>query len=340
MGNDQSYQQNSSGNFGFRVGNSQVLGRNYVTDASGRAVYIYTKDSANKSVCTGTCSDQWPAVVYPQNVTNALQQQYQAASASGQQFQPRFGQLFAAPGINMSKLGVFPRADGSLQVTFNGWPLYYYYMDTNPGDIKGQTVKGIWYLIGPEGNPIITPLIPQYQPSQYSGNVVNVPASGNAVNVPASGNVVNMPAGNNVSMPAGSGNLGFPEILGVPNIPGVTAGTSLGSVPNVPGVNISPFEEAVPGQAISYAYGWRRNVTFRNFRYYYQTSKWRNWAAKNHQDWRNYDQWNHWYRDNKDKWDDNYLRRAYVSWLQYKHDDWKDYNEWMDWHSRNVNPWY
>ncbi|HET7369745.1 MAG TPA: hypothetical protein VFK45_02780 [Gammaproteobacteria bacterium] len=44
-----------------------------------------------------------------------------------------------------------------MQVTYNGWPLYYYAGDKKPGDTRGQDKKGFgaeWYLISPEGHII------------------------------------------------------------------------------------------------------------------------------------------------------------------------------------------
>lgn len=166
MGGTQSLQQVPTQNLGLKVANSQVLGRNYVTDVSGRSLYIYTKDPANKSVCSGHCAEEWPPVLIPSPLAGNWQQAMNQGiqnPVQNQTLQSLINQV-QAPGVNKSKLGLTPRNDGSIQLTLNSWPLYYYYMDANPGDIKGQTVRGIWYLIGPEGNPIVTPLIPQYQP--------------------------------------------------------------------------------------------------------------------------------------------------------------------------------
>jgi predicted lipoprotein with Yx(FWY)xxD motif len=37
---------------------------------------------------------------------------------------------------------VITRADGSLQTTYKGWPLYYFSKDAGPGDLKGENVQG------------------------------------------------------------------------------------------------------------------------------------------------------------------------------------------------------
>ena len=49
------------------------------------------------------------------------------------------------------------RDDGTIQVVYNGHPLYYYKEDTAPNDIKGQGLNingGLWYVVDPSGNPL------------------------------------------------------------------------------------------------------------------------------------------------------------------------------------------
>ena len=59
--------------------------------------------------------------------------------------------------VRAQLLGTVERRDGAKQVTYNGWPLYYYARDQNPGDTNGQDVEGFgaeWYLVTPDGNPV------------------------------------------------------------------------------------------------------------------------------------------------------------------------------------------
>jgi predicted lipoprotein with Yx(FWY)xxD motif len=64
----------------------------------------------------------------------------------------------AGPGVDASKLSTTTRPDGSKQVVYNGWPLYYYDQDKAPGDMKGQAVTSFgapWYVINAQtGDPI------------------------------------------------------------------------------------------------------------------------------------------------------------------------------------------
>jgi predicted lipoprotein with Yx(FWY)xxD motif len=101
----------------------------YLTDGSGRAVYLWVKDSMNKSACSGACASAWPPVTANGTVT-----------ASG--------------GAKSSDLGSITRSGGSKQVTYDGHPLYYYVGDSGPGQTTGQGNDGFgakWWLVAPSG---------------------------------------------------------------------------------------------------------------------------------------------------------------------------------------------
>ncbi len=89
-----------------------------VTDANGRSLYTYDKDTTGKSNCTGTCATIWPPYLAKGNVSSPMP----------------------------ANLGTTIRSDGSTQYTLNGKPLYYYANDKNPGDTKGDGIGGIWHL--------------------------------------------------------------------------------------------------------------------------------------------------------------------------------------------------
>jgi len=98
-----------------------------LVDGKGMTLYMFTKDSANSSACTGPCLTAWP---------------------------PLIGEPTAGTGVDDSKLGSFARADGSTQASYNGWPLYYWQEDTQPGDVKGQNVNAVWFVLDRDGDPI------------------------------------------------------------------------------------------------------------------------------------------------------------------------------------------
>ncbi|MHB9034286.1 MAG: hypothetical protein ACYC6L_14710 [Anaerolineae bacterium] len=104
----------------------------YLTDAQGKSLYLYGNDTANTSTCSGTCLANWPALTVPAGTTPT-----------------------AGPGVT-GTLGTITRDDGSLQVTINGLPLYYFAKDTAAGDTKGQLLQNLWYLANASGARITT----------------------------------------------------------------------------------------------------------------------------------------------------------------------------------------
>jgi predicted lipoprotein with Yx(FWY)xxD motif len=63
----------------------------------------------------------------------------------------------AGEGVDATLLGTITRDDGSLQVTYNGWPLYLYKTDVMAGDYYGQGLDdfgGLWFLVSPAGEAI------------------------------------------------------------------------------------------------------------------------------------------------------------------------------------------
>lgn len=96
---------------------STTLGA-FLVGPNGLALYTKSTDTANTSTCTGTCIANWPALTL-----TAGQKAVAGAGVTG---------TFAS----------FSRTDGTIQVTYNGLPLYYWVKDTKPGDTTGQGVGG------------------------------------------------------------------------------------------------------------------------------------------------------------------------------------------------------
>jgi len=103
------------------TGTSANLG-NYLTAASGMTLYTYQNDTPGTSTCSGDCATTWPP--------------YTVASATG---------LTTDPSVT-GTIGTITRADGTIQVTYNGMPLYFYAQDVNPGDTTGDGVGGVWSI--------------------------------------------------------------------------------------------------------------------------------------------------------------------------------------------------
>ena len=104
----------------------------FLTDGSGRAVYLWTKDAMNSSACSGACAGAWP----PVTTTGAV-------TASG--------------GVNTADLSTIARSGGAKQVVYDGHPLYYFSGDSGPGQVTGQGSDGFgakWWLVDPAGTSI------------------------------------------------------------------------------------------------------------------------------------------------------------------------------------------
>jgi len=94
----------------------------------GRALYAFTKDPRGRSVCAGACAKAWPPFIVASR--------------------PKAGSS-----VKRSLLGTTRRADGRLQATYNGRPLYYYVGDPI-GQVRCQNVSefgGLWLVMRANG---------------------------------------------------------------------------------------------------------------------------------------------------------------------------------------------
>jgi predicted lipoprotein with Yx(FWY)xxD motif len=103
---------------------SDTLGE-YLVGPSGFTVYIFANDQPGVSNCVDACADNWPPLT---------------VSASDA--------LVAGEGIT-GELGTLTRADGRLQVTYNGMPLYYWINDAMRGDTTGEGFRDVWTVARP-----------------------------------------------------------------------------------------------------------------------------------------------------------------------------------------------
>jgi len=99
-----------------------------IADGKGEAFYLFDKESSEKPRCYGACASVWPPVLTK-------------------------GKPQAANGVSQRLLGTTKRANGKLQVTYAGHPLYYY-VDDSPGTILCHDVAefgGLWLVVKPNG---------------------------------------------------------------------------------------------------------------------------------------------------------------------------------------------
>lgn len=106
----------------------------YLTDGQGKSLYLFDADTSGVSNCNGACLQVWPALTIQNGQTPQV-----GGSATN------------------NLISTITRSDGSKQVTYNGWPLYYYIVDKNPDDTTGQGVDSFgakWWLIKPDGTKL------------------------------------------------------------------------------------------------------------------------------------------------------------------------------------------
>lgn len=100
-----------------------------LVNSQGMTLYLYTKDTPNTSNCYDQCATNWPPLIVSGTPTGGAD-------------------------IDSAKLGTTKRTDGSMQVTYNGWPLYTYISDKAAGDTTGQNVGSVWFVVSPAGDKI------------------------------------------------------------------------------------------------------------------------------------------------------------------------------------------
>jgi predicted lipoprotein with Yx(FWY)xxD motif len=108
------------------------LGR-VLVDGQGFTLYVFAPDKhSGSSKCYSRCAQAWPPLVLPTGVSRAP----------------------AGPGVKARLLGSTKRKDGTVEITYDKWPLYTWVIDSAPGDATGQDVNnlgGKWYVITPAG---------------------------------------------------------------------------------------------------------------------------------------------------------------------------------------------
>jgi predicted lipoprotein with Yx(FWY)xxD motif len=101
---------------------------NIVTDGKGMVLYAYLKDTqgTQAGACTGGCAAAWPMALASSTPT-----------------------LTGVTGA----VTMIPAASGGKQLALNGWPLYYFAKDKAAGDILGQGIGSVWYVLDASGTP-------------------------------------------------------------------------------------------------------------------------------------------------------------------------------------------
>ena len=103
-----------------------------LVDAEGMTLYGFMADTEGVPTCYEDCATAWPPLLGD------------ASAATGE-------------GLDASLLTAVERTDGTTQLKYGAWPLYYWASDTAPGDATGQGVGSVWFVIGADGNLIGAP---------------------------------------------------------------------------------------------------------------------------------------------------------------------------------------
>jgi predicted lipoprotein with Yx(FWY)xxD motif len=105
-----------------------------LVSASGRTLYEFTRDRANRDTCAAIsgCPEAWPPLQSP-------------------------GRPLAGSGVRSSLLSTITLRGGIKQVTYAGHPLYLYSGDSGPGEtsyVGERAFGGNWYAINSSGHTV------------------------------------------------------------------------------------------------------------------------------------------------------------------------------------------
>ncbi len=106
------------------LSSSEELG-DFLVGPEGFTLYLFAIDEEGASSCVDACAENWPPLTVAANEV-----------------------LTAGESIE-GELATIEREDGTLQVTYNGVPLYYWVNDAAPGDTTGHEVNDVWFVVAP-----------------------------------------------------------------------------------------------------------------------------------------------------------------------------------------------
>jgi predicted lipoprotein with Yx(FWY)xxD motif len=93
----------------------------------GSSLYLFTNDADGVSTCYDQCAQAWPPLL-----TDA-------------------SDVVVGDGVDSDLVGTVERSDGSMQVTYAGWPLYTFAGDAVPGASAGHGLSNVWFLVTATG---------------------------------------------------------------------------------------------------------------------------------------------------------------------------------------------
>ena len=98
--------------------------------ANGKTLYRYSVDSKGVNRCTSdpACGKYWPPLLVKSTAKPT-----------------------AGAGLNASLLGTINAKSGMRQVTYAGFPLYFFSGDAKAGQMSGEGFESKWYVVNTKG---------------------------------------------------------------------------------------------------------------------------------------------------------------------------------------------
>ena len=105
--------------------------------ANGHTLYRFTVDGKGVNRCSAVtaCNKSWPALLVKAGAKPT-----------------------AGAGVSAALVGTMKAANGMMQVTYAGFPLYYYAGDTKAGQVNGQAFQSKWYVVNAKGALVKKPV--------------------------------------------------------------------------------------------------------------------------------------------------------------------------------------
>jgi predicted lipoprotein with Yx(FWY)xxD motif len=104
---------------------------NILTDKDGHSLYFFSNDANGQNTCTGGCEALWPVF----NIDNLTSEKL-------------------GDGLSLNDFSAATTTAGKRQVSFKGWPLYYFAptggVQEQAGATSGEGVGGVWFVAKPD----------------------------------------------------------------------------------------------------------------------------------------------------------------------------------------------
>jgi predicted lipoprotein with Yx(FWY)xxD motif len=123
----------STGQASLSVGSSRL--GSILVNRDGHSLYLFGSDRPGRSACVGPCTRVWPPATVSSRPT-------------------------AGAAVSAAMVGTITRPDHSLQMTYDGHPLYTFSGDTARGQMNGEGFLGSWFVVSPRGAKVVAPGAP------------------------------------------------------------------------------------------------------------------------------------------------------------------------------------